>query len=278
MKRYYRLPFIAMLLFFCIFWTISCEDDPNHPSPHPGNSHDVTLLEGSPLETDLYINEGVKDGPTVMIVGGVHGNETAGYVAADGIANWEINKGTLLVIPRANQKAIAASSRNAPGGKDLNRAYPGDPEGSNEERLAAAIFGVMTEYEPEWLLDLHEARDFHLANPRRLGQTLITYPTFEGYEMAELVVDKINGYISNPLHKFTIMPGPRTGSTAYAAGTYLGINSYTTETTRSLPLEERVFQQLLLVDIILSQLEMKELSGINSLRDEAGTLILNSGL
>jgi predicted deacylase len=73
----------------------------------------------------------------MMVTGGIHGDEPAGYLAADEIATWAIDRGTLLVLPRANVPAIAFRTRNAPGEPDLNRTFPGDKNGLGSRKLAA---------------------------------------------------------------------------------------------------------------------------------------------
>ena len=68
-----------------------------------------TLAANTKYSTDLYVIESNKPGPVVMIVGGVHGSEKAGYTAAI-----KSKIGLLIKVPhgsaRANQRAIAKES------------------------------------------------------------------------------------------------------------------------------------------------------------------------
>ena len=61
------------------------------------------LAAGTKYETSLYIISSGKPGPVVMVVGGIHGNEKAGYTAARKITEYKITRGTLLVLPEAKQ-------------------------------------------------------------------------------------------------------------------------------------------------------------------------------
>ena len=97
------------------------------------------------LELPLRIISGQKDGPTLALTAGVHGSEYCPIVAAYKIAN-EIQpselKGTLAVIPLVNKAAFESRTRaiNPVDGVNLNRAFPGRPDGSISYQIAHAVF------------------------------------------------------------------------------------------------------------------------------------------
>lgn len=67
---------------------------------HPGLRH-------SPGDTPIYYFEGEKPGGTVLVMGGTHGNEIAGRLAAIiAIENGIVEEGRLIVIPAANASAL----------------------------------------------------------------------------------------------------------------------------------------------------------------------------
>jgi len=64
-------------------------------------------LKDTPGDTEVYILEGSKPGSSMLVLGGTHANEPAGYLAAVTlIENAVIESGTLYVIPRANNSAF----------------------------------------------------------------------------------------------------------------------------------------------------------------------------
>lgn len=75
------------------------------------------------------------------VVGGVHGDEPSGVTAIErtlesiGTNELELERAIRFVI--ANPPAIAAGTRFVE--KDMNRSFPGDPDGTLEERLAAIV-------------------------------------------------------------------------------------------------------------------------------------------
>ena len=86
------------------------------------------LGSGTPWETNYYTRTSERAGPTVVITGGIHGDEPAGAVAAEQIRHWPIECGTLVVLPRANPPALAARTRTIPeidkSLNNLNRNFP----------------------------------------------------------------------------------------------------------------------------------------------------------
>ena len=79
-------------------------------------------------------------GPTVLVLGGNHGDEYQGQVAlmklARSISQAQV-QGRLILIPSLNFPAALASTRLSPiDGMNLNRAFPGDSEGSVTSQIA----------------------------------------------------------------------------------------------------------------------------------------------
>ncbi|XVH32739.1 hypothetical protein ACNS7O_06035 [Haloferacaceae archaeon DSL9] len=131
---------------------------------------DRLLMAGTPHETPVFETVGDEPGPTVMVVGGVHGNEVAGYRAAAEIAAWEIERGTLVTIPEADRVAVERRTRTGVDDLDLNRQIPigGEPQTD----LARALWDEILAVDPDILVDLHESRGLYAEN-EGLGQLLI---------------------------------------------------------------------------------------------------------
>ena len=150
------------------------------PTPRPvppAGRIERTLLGGSEQATALVVTHSGVEGPRVLVLGGVHGNEPGGWVAAEAIAGWTPAAGSLLVVPRANALATQVLERTLPELGDLNRLYPGDPEHSLPMgRMASAIVGVAAEFDVELVLDLHESWGFYRERTQDgtafLGQTV----------------------------------------------------------------------------------------------------------
>lgn len=213
------------------------------------------LMGGTSAETTLHIIQSPREGPVVMVVGGVHGNEPAGFLAADNISGWSVDRGTLLVLPRANVSAIAAKSRNAPGEADLNRVFPGNPKTSGTRRLAAEIRMVMDEFQPAWVVDLHEAVGLERLQPGALGQTIIYPRQGSSLDMAGQVLETVNNSSSSQIEKFILRRGAVRGSLVEAA-VILGLEGLLIESYQGFPLEDRIEHHRRVVYTLLYQLNM----------------------
>ena len=110
----------------------------------------LTRLEvaNSEAEYGPYVPVGIargsEDGPVLSVIAGVHGTE---YAAQQAVAEfWEdldpgLLKGEVRVVLCADVAAVEAHSAyiNPVDGKNLNRVWPGDPDGTLTERIAHQI-------------------------------------------------------------------------------------------------------------------------------------------
>ncbi|NLB53260.1 MAG: hypothetical protein GX808_10065 [Syntrophomonadaceae bacterium] len=207
--------------------------------------------------TELYIIDSGKPGPVVMIVGGIHGNEIAGYRAASKFTNAKIKKGKLLVLPQANKRAVAISRRTASRGSDLNRSFPRTSRGSANTYIARDIYKTVKDYKVDWLIDMHEGFDYYKnKKTNSVGQTLIYYPSSKMTPMAKKIVNTVNKDISKSYRKFTLLRYPVKGSLARSSGQFLGVNAFIFETSMKQTLSTRINQQQKAANILLRELGM----------------------
>jgi predicted deacylase len=98
------------------------------------------------------------DGPTVLVMAGTHGDEYEGKVTITRLAqSLEVGdiQGRLILLPMANYPAAKAGLRTSPiDDLNLNRVYPGDPDGSPTMMIAHYIETVLLEMS-DYALDLH---------------------------------------------------------------------------------------------------------------------------
>ncbi len=87
------------------------------------------------------------NGPTVLVLGGNHGDEYQGQIAAMKLAREvtpELVTGRLILIPSLNFPAARVAQRLSPlDGMNMNRAFPGAPEGNVTSQIAHFLSTVL---------------------------------------------------------------------------------------------------------------------------------------
>jgi predicted deacylase len=124
------------------------------------------LNTGGDVRLPVRLLRGTEDGPVVGMGAMVHGDEVNGYGVVnrlfDGLDPTDV-RGTLIGLPVANPFALATNQRSSSFEYErlnLNRVFPGNPNGFQIERLADLIFREGVLRCDVWL-DFHEGgRDF----------------------------------------------------------------------------------------------------------------------
>jgi predicted deacylase len=96
-------------------------------------------------------------GPTVLVIGGVHGDEPEGQVAALTLARTvtpEQVRGRLIILPCMSPEASRAYTRLWPSGANLNRSFPGAPNASLDQQLADYLTRVLFP-RTDFVMDIH---------------------------------------------------------------------------------------------------------------------------
>jgi predicted deacylase len=98
-----------------------------------------TLSDHTPVTLSAHVIHGGRDGPSVFVSAGIHGDEVIGVEIVRRLLrskNLKALRGTLIVVPIVNTFGFLNHSRYLPDRRDLNRCFPGSPLGSLGSRLA----------------------------------------------------------------------------------------------------------------------------------------------
>lgn len=123
------------------------------------------LFEGVPVSTPVLVVNGEKPGPTLCLTAAIHGDELNGIemvrrvlhdIAPDKLS------GAIIGVPIVNVQGFRRGSRYLPDRRDLNRYFPGNPNGSAAARIAHSFFDNVVA-KCDALIDLHTG-SFERAN------------------------------------------------------------------------------------------------------------------
>ncbi len=127
------------------------------------------ILGGGEFRLPAAVICGERPGKTALVTAGVHAGEYVGVQAAIDLAReLDVKKtiGTVVVVKLVNRPAFEQrkGSMGLSDGKNLNRVFPGDAEGSEMERLAHAISQEIFPL-ADYYIDLHSGDDYEELTP-----------------------------------------------------------------------------------------------------------------
>lgn len=156
------------------------------------------LPSGNRINVFAHVMHTGIPGPSVLILGGVHGNEINGIEIVrrsfeEGLYN-NLKCGTVVVIPLLNVYGFINFSRDVSEGKDVNRSFPGHLNGS----LASRVARILTK---KILPQVDVAIDFHTGGSARYNYPQIRYSTKDPVAVQMALHTNLRYLIEQPLIK-----------------------------------------------------------------------------
>jgi len=182
-RRIFILAGIAVVcLFLAVFYLASNQK-------MPAQSQHVQIqkyFKGTNHEVISYVIAGTEPGPTLLIFGGIHGDESAGYLTADRYTTLKVRRGTLIVVPRLNLPAVLKRKRQGISG-DMNRLFTLPENSRSTSDLQVVNLAKNLIKRADYVLNLHQADGFYSPvwvsrrrNPQKWGQcNVIDAPIFD---------------------------------------------------------------------------------------------------
>ncbi|KPA13480.1 Succinylglutamate desuccinylase [Candidatus Magnetomorum sp. HK-1] len=274
MKKIVNIRFYTYFLFF-LFTVCTIYYSP----AWAGNQQHMVYFEGTNHELHVFKNHGKKPGKTLMVMGGIQGDEPGGFLSADQYVDISLYKGNLIVVPRANFYSILLGKRNV--NVDMNRKFAGGGKKTYEAKIVEILKKLIDE--SDMLLNLHDGSGFfsekwenNMRNPMRYGQSIIAdcdvYVNPKNGKKLELgniarkVSIDINSFISNKRYHFhfnnhrTHSKDSRHKEQRKSATYYSlyrrGIPAFGVESSKSLPLELKVLHHNLAINAFMRYMDI----------------------
>ena len=126
-------------------------------------------IGGGEFQLPATILHGEQPGKTVLITAGIHAEEYVGIQSALELSEMlKVQKiaGTVVIVKVVNRKAfeVRSGSESHEDGKNLNRVFPGNKEGTWSERLAYAIEKELLSI-ADYYIDLHSGDSYEQLTP-----------------------------------------------------------------------------------------------------------------
>ena len=138
---------------------------------------------------DLFKKETNPNQHTLLVIGGIHGDEPGGYFAPAILEKYyKIKSGNLWIIPNINVDSIMANSRGIYG--DMNRKFSSIDETDNDFITINKVKDIILDKKVDLILNLHDGHGFYrnkyenaIFNPNAWGQaTIIDQEKMNGLE------------------------------------------------------------------------------------------------
>ncbi|WP_321394073.1 M99 family carboxypeptidase catalytic domain-containing protein [uncultured Desulfuromusa sp.] len=166
------------------------------------------------VDFSFHQNTGVKSGPTLLVIGGVDGDEPGGFhAAATLVTRYRIEKGNLWIVPNLNSEAILKRVRG-----DMNLKFAAVSKSDPQYASIKRIKSIITESQVDLILNLHDGSGFYhptrinsQRNPNRWGQScVIDQKQLPGahfgqlQELAETAIQQVNKKVQAKDHYFQL--------------------------------------------------------------------------
>jgi len=206
-------------------------------------------LAGLSLPTPVLVVHGKHTGPKVCLTAAVHGDELNGIEMVRKVMydlNPEKLTGSVIGIPIVNIQGFRRASRYLPDRRDLNRYFPGRPNGSSAARIAHSFFTQVIQ-SCSVLVDIHTG-SFRRTNLTQLRSDL-SYP--EVVKLTEMMGDIV------------VLQSQGARGALRRAATEAGIPAVTIEAGEPLYVDsESVNKGVSSINILLHKMEMYSMGGI----------------
>jgi hypothetical protein len=206
---------------------------------------------------------------TLLVIGGIHGDEPGGYFAPSILAShYTINTHNLWIVPSLNTPSIQVNHRGIHG--DMNRKFSSVNSKDNDKKIIDSIKDIILSPEVSLVLNLHDGNGFYrkehqgnIFNPNAWGQTCVIdqhkldqNQAFGNLnEIASVVKENLNKKLLQEHHTFDI----KNTNTKFEdeamqlSLTYFAVTNnkpaFAIESSKNLPtLSQKVFYQLLAIE------------------------------
>lgn len=177
----------------------------------------TVTLQLQALDFSLEKKENNSSDPTLLVVGGIQGDEPGGFNAASILStHYTITKGNVWVVPNLNFESIIRRSRGVYG--DMNRKFATLQKSDPEYETVEKIKSIITDDQVDLVVNLHDGSGFYRPHyvdakhsPNRWGQSCIIdqekidTPRYGNLKsIAEYVSQKVNEGLMHEEHRFHV--------------------------------------------------------------------------
>ena len=260
----------------------------------------------SNAKIDIYKQENNDSNSTLLIIGGIHGNEPGSYFAPTiFVKHYKIHSKNVWTVPNLNQESIYAYKRGING--DMNRKFSTLKEDDHDKEIVEEVKSLIQDENVSLILNLHDGHGFYREkyvdvsfNPKAWGQTCVIdqcklKPEIEFGNLSEIatkVKERVNKNLLHKKHTFNVK---NTQTKADNKAMQLSLTYFAAlhdkpafgiETSKYLPsLSKKVFYQLQAIEGFMEVMDINYTKDFNlteknieKMLNDYGTLTINNNI
>ena len=259
-------------------------------------------LHGAPFLLDKKENN--TSDPTLLVIGGIHGNEPGGYFAtAMLMQHYKITAGNLWIVPDLNRPSIQADRRGIHG--DMNRKFSVIAPSDQDISAVNSIKKIIADEQVSLILNLHDGHGFYrqnytstIFNPNAWGQTCVidqcdldkNQPFGNLEDIAQKVSKHLNETLLEKHHTFNVKNTKTKfeDEAMQLSLTYFAVThnkpAFAIETSKNLStLAKKVYYQLNAIESFMKIMGIEyqrnftlSENNVNNLLKEYGNIVINN--
>ena len=238
----------------------------------------LILFTNANANIQLIKKENNDSNTTLLVIGGIHGDEPGGYFAASILAtHYTISSKNLWIVPNLNKKSIQKDKRGIHG--DMNRKFSYVKSNDKDKKIIQEIKQIILQKKVSLVLNLHDGHGFYrkkhkgaIFNPNAWGQTCVidqcdlkqNQPFGNLNDIALNVKKRMNKKLLKEHHSFDV----RNTNTKFddeamqLSLTYFAVTNnkpaFAIESSKNLSsLSQKVFYQLLAIEEFMNIMNIK---------------------
>ncbi len=250
------------------------------------------------LHYSLVKKEGKNSGSTLLVIGGIHGDEPGGYFAPLLLTKYyTIESGNVWIVPNLNFDSIANNVRGIYG--DMNRKFAKIDAKDKDFQIVADIKKLILTPKVDLTLNLHDGQGFYREkninktfNPKAWGQaTIIDQQQIPNAkygnlgEIAKKVNKETNIDLLEDVHEFNVKDTntKKQDKAMQQSLTYFSITNnkpaFAIETSKNITnLSQKVFYQLKTIEEFMNLMNIKFSRSFELTQKNVDTLLDDYGM
>ncbi len=235
---------------------------------------------------------------TLLVIGGIHGDEPGGYFSASILAtHYKINSKNLWIVPNLNQESIQKNARGIHG--DMNRKFSIVEDKDKDKEVIQDIKKIILQNNVSLVLNLHDGNGFYrktdkgsIFNANAWGQTCVidqcdlnkSQPFGDLSKIALNVKERINKKLIKEHHTFDVKnTNTKFDDEAMQLSlTYFAVTNnkpaFAIESSKNLPsLSQKVFYHLLAIEEFMNIMNISFSRKFDLTEENIDALLKNYG-